>query len=71
MIGGIAVLGMALVGVTVLMADVLVGATPAAIAPALGALVLFTLWGVVPLRIRRRPTPNLRLTRRTPAAFSG
>jgi len=53
MIGGIAVLGVALVGVMMLVGDVLFGAVAAAIAPVIGAVILIGLWAVLPLRIRR------------------
>jgi peptidoglycan/LPS O-acetylase OafA/YrhL len=52
-IAGIAVLGVALVGVILLVADVLFVPAVAAIAPAIGAAVLIMLWGVLPWRIRR------------------
>jgi Family of unknown function (DUF6328) len=52
-IAGIAVLGVALVGVILLVADLLFVPAVAAIAPTIGGLVLITLWGVLPWRIRR------------------
>jgi hypothetical protein len=51
-IAGIAVLGLALVGVLMLVADVLFGSPAALIAPAVGAVILIALWAVVPLRIQ-------------------
>jgi hypothetical protein len=53
MIGGIAVLGVALVGVMMLVGDVLFGAVAAVIAPVVGAVVLLGLWAVLPLRLRQ------------------
>ena len=52
-IAGIAVLGVALVGVILLVADVLFVSPVAPIASAVGAAVLIVLWGVLPWRIRR------------------
>jgi hypothetical protein len=52
-IAGIAVLGVALVGVILLVADLLFVPPVVAIAPALGGALLISLWVVLPLRIRR------------------
>jgi hypothetical protein len=51
-IGGIAVLGIALVGVMMLVADFLFGGAAPVIAPILGTIVLVSLWALLPLRIR-------------------
>jgi hypothetical protein len=53
MLGGIAVLGLALVGVMMLVGDFLFGGVAAVIAPAIGAVTLIGLWAVLPLRLRR------------------
>jgi hypothetical protein len=52
-IAGIAVLGVALVGVMLLVSDLLYVRAAVAIAPAVGAVVVISLWGVLPWRIRR------------------
>jgi hypothetical protein len=52
LIGGIAVLGVALVGVLMLVGDVLFGTPAAVAAPAVGAVMLIVLWALLPLRIR-------------------
>jgi hypothetical protein len=52
-IAGIAVLGVALVGVMMLVADVLFGSPAAVIAPAIGALILIVLWAALPLIMHR------------------
>jgi hypothetical protein len=53
MIGGIGALGVALVGVLMLVGDVLFGAPAVAIAPAVGAVILIGLWALLPWRLRR------------------
>ena len=53
MIGGIAVLGVALVGVMMLVGDVLFGAVAAVVAPVLGAVILLSLWAALPLWLRQ------------------
>jgi hypothetical protein len=57
MIGGIAILGVALVGVMMLVGDVLFGTAAAVIAPVIGAVILIGLWGMLPLRIRGSEDP--------------
>jgi predicted neutral ceramidase superfamily lipid hydrolase len=52
MIWGLAFLGAALVLVMMLVSDVLFGATAAVVAPAIGGLILLSLWAVLPLGIR-------------------
>lgn len=52
-IAGLAVLGLALVGVIVLIADFLFGAAVTIVAASVGALLLLTLWAALPLRLRR------------------
>jgi hypothetical protein len=52
MIGGIGVLGLALVGVMMLVGDVLFGAVAAVVAPVAGAIILLGLWAALPVRIR-------------------
>jgi hypothetical protein len=52
-IGGIAVLGVALIGTIIVVGDFLFGSPTAAIAPAIGAVVLLLLWVVLPWHIRR------------------
>ncbi len=52
MIAGIAVLGVALIGVMLLVGDVLFGALSAVIAAAIGALILVSLWAALPLSLR-------------------
>jgi Family of unknown function (DUF6328) len=52
-IAGIAVLGVALVGVMMLVADVLFGSPAVVIAPAVGALILIVLWAALPLIMHR------------------
>jgi len=51
-IAGLGGLGLALVGVIVLISDVLFGAPMSIIAPVLAGLVLALLWVLVPLRLR-------------------
>ena len=53
MIGGIGVLGLALVGVMMLVGDVLFGAVAAVVAPVVGGVILLGLWAALPVRIRR------------------
>jgi hypothetical protein len=52
MIAGIAFLGLALVGVMLLVGDVLFGAVAAVIAPLVGGVMLVGLWAVLPILIR-------------------
>jgi hypothetical protein len=52
-VAGITVLGVALVGVMLLVADVLFAPPVVEIAPAVGAVLLIWLWGVLPWRVRR------------------
>jgi hypothetical protein len=51
-IAGLAVLGLALVGVMMLVGDVLFGAVAAVIAPVVGAVILLGLWAALPISIR-------------------
>jgi hypothetical protein len=52
-IAGTTVLGLALVGVMMLVGDFLFGSPVVAIAPAVGGVVLIALWAGLPLRVRR------------------
>jgi hypothetical protein len=52
LIAGLGVLGLALIGVVLLIADVLFGGVAAAVASGLGALVLLVLWLALPLGAR-------------------
>jgi hypothetical protein len=51
-IWGIGVLGVALIGVVILVSDVLFPTSVVVVAPVLGAIILTVLWAVIPLRIR-------------------
>lgn len=54
-VAGTSTLGVALVGVVLLVFDAVFGRTTGVVAASVAALVLLTLWCVLPLSLRRRP----------------